>query len=133
MIRVLVADDAIFFSMLRELNRRFFHQVVTGRQVEAFLSDYLHSGPAKIRLSPAFFNQYLREADLPVLELRKTADRWLYRWGSCSPGFDMPVIWAQAGVQHYIYPAADFKELPVEAGFSPEYLLPDFLIDIRID
>lgn len=135
MIRVLIADDSVFFSLLRDVNRRFFHQIVTGSQIETFLLDYLDTARynADVRFTQTFFDQYLREANLPVLQLQKVDDRWLYRWSAGVPGFDMPVIWQKGDLRHYLYPSAVFKELPSTTGFAPEYILEDFLIEVNVE
>src|SRR5690606_27140184 len=125
----------VFFSLLRDVNRRFFHQIVTGSQIETFLLDYLDTARynGDVRFTRTFFDQYLREADLPVLQLQKVDDRWLYRWSAGVPGFDMPVIWQKGDLRHYLYPSAVFKELPSTTGFAPEYILEDFLIEVNVE
>lgn len=85
MIRQVVNDDARWRAMLRGLNATFRHQLVSGAQVEAYMSEQ-----AGLDLSP-IFAQYLTTTRIPTLEysLGPTAIR--YRWRDVVPGFAMPV------------------------------------------
>jgi len=84
-LRQLVEDDGRWREALRGLNREFRHQAVSTAQVEAYLSR-----ATGIPLQE-FFDQYLRRANIPVLEVRREGDRLSYRWADVVPGFDMPV------------------------------------------
>ncbi len=89
-IRAIIDDDAKWRDILRGLNKAFYHQTVTGRQVE----DYI-SREAGIDLSKVFA-QYLSTTQIPVFEYRvQVAERGggmlSYHWANVVPGFDMPV------------------------------------------
>ncbi|OLB49863.1 MAG: peptidase M1 [Gemmatimonadetes bacterium 13_2_20CM_2_65_7] len=89
-IRTIIDDDATWRDILRGLNKTFYHQTVTGRQVE----DYI-SREAGIDLSKVFA-QYLTTTQIPVFEYRvQVAERGggmlSYHWANVVPGFDMPV------------------------------------------
>ncbi|GMV04888.1 MAG: peptidase M1 [Gemmatimonadota bacterium] len=84
-LRQLVEDDDRWREALRGLNREFRHRTVSTTQVEAYLSE-----ATGIPLQE-FFDQYLRRANVPVLEVRREGDRLSYRWADVVPGFDMPV------------------------------------------
>jgi len=89
-IRTIIDDDAKWRDILRGLNKAFYHQTVTGRQVE----DYI-SREAGIDLSRVFA-QYLTTTQIPVFEYRvQVAERGggmlSYHWANVVPGFDMPV------------------------------------------
>jgi aminopeptidase N len=85
MIRQLVGDDARWRSILRGLNETFGHKVVTGAQVQAYVSRR-----AGVDLAPVFA-QYLTTTRVPVLEYRVTPTSLDYRWRDVVPGFAMPV------------------------------------------
>jgi hypothetical protein len=70
---------------LRGLNRTFWHQTVTGRQIESYIS---RSGGRDLS---RVFDQYLRTSMIPTLEYRIEGDTLSYRWTDVVPGFDMPV------------------------------------------
>jgi len=89
-IRTIIDDDAKWGDILGGLNTEFYHQTVTGRQVE----DYI-SREAGIDLSRVFA-QYLTTTQIPVFEYRvQVAERGggmlSYHWANVVPGFDMPV------------------------------------------
>ncbi len=89
-IRTIIDDDAKWRDILRGLNTTFYHQTVTGRHVE----DYI-SREAGIDLSKVFA-QYLTTTQIPVFEYRvQVAERGggmlSYHWANVVPGFDMPV------------------------------------------
>ena len=84
-IRQLVDDDAKWREILRGLNRTFWHQTVTGRQIEQYMSR--HAGRDLSRV----FDQYLRTTRIPALEYRIAGDTLSYRWTDVVAGFDMPV------------------------------------------
>ncbi len=84
-LRQLVNSDSTWRALLRGLNARFYHQTVTTRQVE----DYI-SGFTGLELG-AFFDQYLRDVRVPVFEYEVDGKEMKYRWNNCIAGFDMPV------------------------------------------
>ncbi|MEO7457149.1 MAG: M1 family metallopeptidase [Gemmatimonadaceae bacterium] len=84
-IRQIVGDDEKWRGILRGLNTTFYHQTVTGRQVEDYISQQ-----AGVNLSKVF-DQYLRTIMVPVLEYRVEGTTLGYRWTNVVPGFDMQV------------------------------------------
>jgi aminopeptidase N len=84
-IRQVVGDDAKWRGVLRGLSMTFRHQIVTSRQIEAYISQ--HAG---IDLSKVF-DQYLRTTRVPVLEYKIDGSTLRYRWTDVVPGFAMPV------------------------------------------
>ncbi|MGH7584608.1 MAG: M1 family metallopeptidase, partial [Gemmatimonadales bacterium] len=84
-IRQLVNDDEKWRGILRGLSSTFYHQVVTGAQVEAYIS--AHAG---IKLDKVF-DQYLRTTMIPTLEYRISGGKLSYRWTNVVAGFAMPV------------------------------------------
>ena len=84
-IRAIIDDDAKWRDILRGLNKTFYHQTVTGTQVQ----DYI-SREAGIDLSKVFA-QYLTTTQIPVFEYRVQNGALSYRWTNVVPGFDMPL------------------------------------------
>src|SRR5438552_18244543 len=87
-IRVIIDDDAKWRHILRGLNKTFYHQTVTGKQVE----DYI-SREAGIDLTKVFA-QYLTTTQIPVFVYRvQVPDRGggtlSYHWANAVPGFDI--------------------------------------------
>ena len=84
-IRQLIDDDVLFQRLLRELNRKFYHQTVTSYQFEKFIIDETNLPLEKV------FDQYLRSVQIPILEIKQDGDELQYRWTNCVPGFAMKV------------------------------------------
>jgi aminopeptidase N len=84
-IRQLIGDDDKWRGILRGLNQTFWHQTVTGRQVEDYISQ--HAG---IDLSRVF-QQYLATTQVPTFEYAIADSTLSYRWTNVVAGFDMPV------------------------------------------
>lgn len=102
-----VPDDAKWRELLRGLNRTFFHQTITTKQVV----DYFNQQTGQ-NLTPVF-DQYLRHAGLPVLEVRFPATGPpLARWVAAAPGFALP---ARLRVQG----TGGFVALPLTTTFQP--------------
>jgi len=84
-IRQIVDDDARWRGILRGLNHTFWHQTVTSRQVEAYISH--ESGLDLSRV----FAQYLTTTKVPEFDYKLDGATLSYRWANVVPGFDMPV------------------------------------------
>jgi aminopeptidase N len=84
-LRQIVNDDSKWRMILRGLNSTFYHQTVTTKQIENYLSNEVG-----INLS-SFFNQYLRDTRIPTLEYFIKDDALSYRWTNCVEGFTMPL------------------------------------------
>ncbi|MDH3699197.1 MAG: M1 family metallopeptidase [Flavobacteriaceae bacterium] len=122
-LRQLLEDDEKFRSVLRGLNKEFYHQTVTSKEIE----DYI-SLQTKIDLT-AFFNQYLRSTMIPTLELQAGEDSVRYRYTDIVEDFDMPVRVFVDGEAHWLYPTSEFKTKKFPKGETLEFD-PNFYINI---
>ncbi|MEN2399504.1 M1 family metallopeptidase [Flavobacterium sp. MC2016-06] len=104
-IRQLVNDDAKWKSILRGLNSTFYHQTVTTKQIEDYVS--MQSG---INLSNVF-DQYLRTAQVPIFEYFFRNQKMAYRWTNCLEKFDMPIKVKLNGVDTWLKPSNEYQEL----------------------
>ena len=84
-IRQIVNDDAKWRSILRGLNKDFWHQTVTTQQVESYISE--HAG---IDLSKVF-DQYLRTTKIPLLEYKTDGNKLSFKYDKVVKGFAMPI------------------------------------------
>jgi aminopeptidase N len=110
MIRQIVGDS-LFRGMLHALNKTFYHQTVTTKTVESFMSEYAHRDLSKI------FDQYLRTVKIPLLQFQSNGDIISYRWGNCVPGFNMPVkVYVGGQPEHWIYPTDEWQTLRASTG-----------------
>lgn len=128
-IRQIVDDDEKWRSILRGLNRDFYHQTVYGSQIEAYIIK--HSGKPIQKV----FDQYLRKTSIPVLECEFKKGKLRYRWADCVEGFDMPLkVSFSPGKYEFIYPTTNWKSLPCgqpkQANFKVDenfYILTDHM------
>lgn len=84
-LRQWINDDVVFRDLMREMNQTFYHQTVDTKDIEKFWAEQ-----SKLNLS-AFFDQYLRTTQLPVLEYYFDGNQLNYRWNSVVDGFEMPI------------------------------------------
>jgi hypothetical protein len=118
-IRQLVDDDTRWRGILRGLGKTFWHQTVTGKQIEDYISS--NSG---IDLSKVF-DQYLRTTKVPTLEYKLQGARLSYRWTNVVPGFAMPVkVTVAPDKLAWIRPTGKWKTTSVKLS-RPE----DFHVD----
>ena len=85
MLRQILQDDAKWRMILRGLNKEFYHQTVTTQQVESYISTQASWNLGKV------FDQYLRDARIPIFEYYFQGGELQYRWTNAVKDFDMPV------------------------------------------
>jgi aminopeptidase N len=118
-IRQLVDDDARWRGILRGLGKTFWHQTVTTRQVEDYISRRSGMNLSKV------FDEYLRTTKVPILEYRLEGQKLSYRWNNVVPGFAMPVkVTTSTGSYSWIRPTQNWKTMAVKLS-RPE----DFRVD----
>jgi aminopeptidase N len=119
-IRQIVDDDEKWRSILRGLNKDFYHQVVKGSQIE----DYITS-KVGINLKPAF-DQYLRDIRIPVFEYFVKDGKLTFRWNNCVNEFNMPLRIYVSGERKDIVPTSRFNTIELgkdkaEIKVDPNY------------
>jgi len=102
-LRQLVDDDEKWRQILRGINRTFYHQTVSSRQIEDYMSE------ASGKDLKAFFDQYLRTTMIPVLEYRLEGKVLQYRYMDVVRGFDMPVRVTINGKEQWLYPKSEWQ------------------------
>jgi aminopeptidase N len=102
-LRQLVNDDVKWRAILRGLNSTFYHQTVTTKQIEDYLSQQ-----TGMDLNP-FFNQYLRDIRIPTLEYTIQDNILKYRWTNTVIGFVMPVKVALNGTEVALNPTSEWS------------------------
>jgi aminopeptidase N len=84
-IRQVINNDSTFRMILRGLNKTFYHQTVTTKQVEDYISKESRISFSKV------FDQYLRTTQVPVLEYKINGYKLSYRYTNCVKGFNLPL------------------------------------------
>ncbi len=99
--RQLLENDELFRQILRGMNEKFYHQTVTTKQIEDYMSEM-----SKIDLTE-FFNQYLRTIQIPTLEYKINGKEISYRWTNVVDKFDMPVKISNS--ETWLFPTTEWK------------------------
>jgi aminopeptidase N len=108
-LRQLIDNDEKWRSILRKMNKKFYHQTVTTAQIENFLSS-----ETGFDLSP-FFNQYLRGIKIPTLEYEVENNTLKYHWINVVSNFKMPLKIILNGEEKWIYPTENWKEITLNS------------------
>jgi hypothetical protein len=118
-IRQLVDDDARWRGILRGLGKTFWHQTVTTKQIENYITTQSGLDLSKL------FDEYLRTTKVPTLEYKLQGSQLSYRWTNVVPGFAMPVrITTTSARLSWIRPTESWKTTTVKLD-RPE----DFHVD----
>jgi aminopeptidase N len=115
-IRQIMNDDEKFRAMLHGMNKTFYHQTVTTKQIEDYVSAQAGRDLSKI------FDQYLRTIQIPVLEYKLKKGTLNYRWTNCVKGFDMPVkITAEKDKYDFIYPTETIQKTKIQIKNASDF------------
>ena len=107
-LRQWINDDDKWRNILRGLNETFYHQTVTTKQIEDYIST--NSG---LDLS-AFFDQYLRYSNIPTLEYHIKDKQLKYRWINTVADFEMPVKVNADGKEKWLHPKANWTTINIK-------------------
>ena len=107
-LRQLIEDDEKWRSILTGLNKDFYHQTVTSKQIEDYLSEKTGKDLS------AFFNQYLRTTKIPTLEFIQNDEGLQFRYIKIVENFDMPIRIYINEKEKWIFPSKDWNVLNFE-------------------
>lgn len=102
-IRQLIDNDDTFRQLLRNMNKDFYHQIVTSAEIEAYISKFVGKDLRYL------FDQYLRTIQVPKLEYKIENKQWQYRWTNCVPTFALPIKVDTGNGLQWIYPTTTWK------------------------
>lgn len=108
-LRQIIKDDKKWRQILRKMNTTFYHQTVTTKQIENFLSEEIG-----INLT-CFFNQYLRDVRIPILEYQFEKKQLNYRWINSVDGFKMPLDVIINNESVRLFPASTWQSFKLKA------------------
>jgi Peptidase family M1 domain len=126
-IRQLVDDDTRWRGILRGLSKTFYHQTVTGKQVEDYISAQSGMNLSKV------FDEYLRTTKIPTLEYRLQGQKLTYRWSNVVPGFAMPVkVTTSTDRYGWVRPTEKWKTTAVQLGRPEDFHVDEnFYVDVK--
>jgi aminopeptidase N len=104
-LRSVVNDDAKWWKTVHDLFQHFKYQNVMTEDVLAFMNERLG-----MDLTPVF-NEYLRRAKLPALELafNEKEGTVASRWNAEERGFNMPIRAGKAGAYEALHPTTEWR------------------------
>jgi aminopeptidase N len=127
-LRSVVDDDERWWRVVRELFQQFKYQNIMTEDIVRFFNAKLGQN-----LTPVF-DQYLRRAALPTLELAfNQAEKTVWhRWNAEERDFAMPVRVGRAGEWQVIRPTADWAALPTTLSKDEFQVATDlYYINVR--
>lgn len=116
-LRHVVNDDNKWREVLNAINNEFRNQTITADQLTSFIDKKVK----KYSLE-GFFDQYLRDVRIPILEYRLYPGGVEYRWSNCVEDFVIPVDVTINDTPVRLLPTTYWNRLPVEDPSS-------FLVD----
>ncbi|MAO08989.1 MAG: peptidase M1 [Alteromonas sp.] len=122
-LRQLLEDDEKWRNILMGLNQTFYHQTVTSKEVENYISK-----ASGIDLTE-FWNQYLRTTQIPKLEYQIEENRLRFRYVDIIENFDMPVMMRLDDEEVWIYPSSEWKTKEFKASIENAEVKKDFYIN----
>src|SRR5579864_1006699 len=106
-LRSVINDDNKWFALIHDLFQKFKYQNIMTEDIVAFFNE--RTG---MNLTP-IFDQYLRHAAIPVLELKfdDAASTVSYRWKVDEPAFAMPIRVGTKDHWEIIQPTTEWKTM----------------------
>ena len=124
MIRYIINDDEKFRQILMGMNKQFYHQTVTTKQIENYISEKSGIDFSKV------FDQYLRTTQMPTFEYKLSGDKLQYRFTDCVKNFNMPLkiiidepLW--------IEPTTSWQALKLKNPFIKVSVDKNFYINVK--
>lgn len=124
-LRQLIEDDEHWRIILMGLNKEFYHQTVTSKQIEDYIST-----KSKKDLK-AFFNQYLRTNEIPTLEYKITKKGFEYRYQKVVKDFDMPIRIFINEKENWIFPSQKWSNINFELTNSEIRFDENFYVNYK--
>ncbi len=127
-LRNMVNDDARWWKLVRDTYDRFKYQNILTEDLVRFFSAELKQDMTPI------FDQYLRRANLPTLELTfdEKAGTVSYRWNADERGFAMPIKVGTKGNWQVITPKSDWQSMPNKLGKALEVATDLFYVNVAV-
>ncbi len=124
MIREMTGNDEKFRKMLRGLGKEFYHGIVSSEQVEQYIA-----AQTGLKLD-AFFDQYLRRAEIPQLEYYVKNNELNYRFEDAVMGFTLPVTVTTKTGKTIIKPTTEWQKMGWTKGYDLK-VSNDYLIKVK--
>ena len=124
-IRQLLNDDEKWRTILRGLNKDFYHQTVNTAQIENYMSEKSGLDLTKV------FDQYLRTAQIPVLDYKIDGKKISYRYTDVVKGFKMPLKAKVGNKEIRLQPTENWQTEIIKADLATFKIDRNYYINIR--
>jgi aminopeptidase N len=126
-IRHSLNNDVKWRDILRGLGKTFYHQTVTTKQIEDYISKTAGIDFSKV------FDQYLRNTQIPQLSYYYSDDKKkvYYRWDSCIAGFNLQLVLSLDDKSIRVSPTQQWKTLDDASFFDTVWILKNYYIQIK--
>ncbi len=125
-LRQLIEDDEKWREILRGLNKDFYHQTISSKQLEEYI------GKKKGVDLTEFWNQYLRTTKIPKVEYKISKNKITFRYVDIVEKFDMPVIAIINGKEEWIFPTAEWKTKEFANEIISANIKKDFYVESEL-
>ncbi|SMG48646.1 M1 family metallopeptidase [Sphingobacterium psychroaquaticum] len=128
MIRTIIDDDDKWRSILRKMNKTFYHQTVDYADIVTFLN-------AETGINfDSIFAQYVQHKTLPTLEVKQMPNGQIAcRWMAETPNFQMPIHLGVKGQKSQQYKVGStFTTIPLEIAKIGDLDIDTFNYYIRV-
>ena len=119
-LRQITANDEKWRSILRGLNKEFYHQTVTTKQIENYILNRIGVKIGNDGVVNRFFDQYLRDSSIPVFEYTIDCSdinnncKMGYEWGNVVENFKMPIEVIIDGKNTFLFADDKMKWLEID-------------------
>lgn len=126
-IRSIYGNDDLWWKTLKDYTETYKHQIIDTETTENFFDE-----ATDVDLGPVF-DQYLRHAALPQLQIKKEKGKISYRWKADVENFAMPVDVFIQGKEKRIHPTENWQSLPEKIDYKEDIKVNDleFYIDVH--
>lgn len=121
-IRQLIDNDEKWRQILIGLNKDFYHQTVSSKQVEDYI---MQKSGLDLNM---FFNQYLRTTMIPKVEFKVEDNKLKFRYTDILQNFKMPVIAIINGKEEWIEPTSEWKAKEFSSSIETAEIKKDFYV-----
>ncbi|MBU2062569.1 MAG: M1 family metallopeptidase [Bacteroidetes bacterium] len=121
-IRQIINNDDKWRSILRGMNSAFYHQTVSTKQIEDFISTEAGVDFSKV------FDQYLRDVRIPTLEYYSQDGTLFFRWANAVADFDMPVKVTIDSKEQWLKPTTNWNNVAVSKADIKLTIDPNFYV-----
>ena len=124
-IRHIINNDEKWWKIILDYSNTFKHKIIDTETVITYFNQQ-----SDLDLTPVF-NQYLRFATIPTLDLKMENNYLAYRWIASESNFTMPIDVLIQGKKIRIQPTTTWtkSKLSVKSLSEIKVLKNDFLVD----